>query len=179
MEGVLRWSGECGCTPNGSWKKPLRDLMDCTADLVDEQFEVAAGSILHDPYQARDDFARVFMGDQPFEDWLHTHGKRELKEEEIFGLQQLMRAQIERQRMYTSCGWFFEDFDRIEPRNNVRYAAHALVLTQVATGHELISQVADVLKPVYSLRTTATAEEVFNQAIRRFKEKAAEPTFGL
>jgi hypothetical protein len=85
----------------------------------------------------------------------------------------LMAGQVERQKMYTSCGWFFEDFDRIEPRNIVRYAAHALVLTQIASGTELISQVAEALKPVYSMRSTANAEEVFNQAIRRFKEKTS------
>jgi len=31
-------------------------------------------------------------------------------------LEILMAAQCERQRMFTSCGWFFEDFDRIEPK---------------------------------------------------------------
>ncbi len=29
--------------------------------------------------------------------------------------------------MFTSCGWFFEDFDRIEPRNVVAYAMSSLV----------------------------------------------------
>jgi hypothetical protein len=177
MEGVLRWSGECSCTPDGRWKKPLRDLMNKTACLVDEQFEMTASDWLKDPWLARDDFAGVFIGNISFDSWLSDHGKKQLSDIEKQRLRQLMNGQIERQRMFTSCGWFFEDFDRIEPRNNVRYAAHALVLTQVASGHELISQVADVLKPVYSHQTTATAEEVFNQAIRRFKENSGLTSF--
>jgi alpha-amylase/alpha-mannosidase (GH57 family) len=172
MEGVSRWCEECGCTSNGSWKKPLRNLMDKVAVLVDEQYKQVGETWLHDPWAARDDFGSVLIGDQRFIEWQKKHCKKELNETEVKRLLQLMTAQVERQRMYTSCGWFFEDFDRIEPRNNVRYAAHALVLTQVASGHELISQVADVLKPVYSMRTTANAEDVFNQAIRRFKERA-------
>jgi alpha-amylase/alpha-mannosidase (GH57 family) len=172
MEGVSRWCEECGCTENGSWKRPLRNLMDKVAGLVDEQYEQMGRVWLHDPWTARNDYGRVLIQDQSFTDWKAEHCKCELNKDETQRLEQLMRAQVERQRMYTSCGWFFEDFDRIEPRNNVRYAAHALVLTQIASGQELISQVADVLKPVYSLKTTANAEDVFNQAIRRFKESA-------
>ena len=46
----------------------------------------------------------------------------------------LLEAQRQRQRMFTSCGWFFDDFDRIEPKNNVAYAAQAVRLTHQATG---------------------------------------------
>ena len=52
-------------------------------------------------------------------------------------IQILLAAQYERQRVFTSCGWFFDDFGRIEPQNNVAYAAQAVWLTYLATGVDL------------------------------------------
>lgn len=66
-------------------------------------------------------------------------------------IQLLLKAQFERQRIFTSCGWFFEDFDRIEPRNNVAYAAQAVWLTEKATGVNLSPLAMDALKEVRSL----------------------------
>ena len=60
---------------------------------------------------------------------------------EILGL--MLKSQYERQRMFTSCGWFFDEFHRIEPQNNIAYAANAAWLTEKATGK---SPDQDVLK---------------------------------
>jgi hypothetical protein len=60
-----------------------------------------------------------------------------LDDREMEKIQYLLAAQYERQRMFTSCGWFFDDFDRIEPRNNIAYAAQAVWLTQLAVGVDL------------------------------------------
>ncbi len=42
--------------------------------------------------------------------------------------------------MFTSCGWFFDDFDRIEPKNNIAYAAQAVRLAERATGVDLAAK---------------------------------------
>ena len=86
----------------------------------------------------------------------------------------LLAAQTERQRMFTSCGWFFEDFDRIEPKNNVRYAAQAVWLTQLATGVDLSGQAVEWLRPVKSWKNGLRADEVFSQHLTRAEELATE-----
>lgn len=169
-EGVRRWSEACGCTPSSTWKRPLRDFMDSVAKLVDEQYERISGEWLQDPWQARDDYIHVLLREQSAEDWQTEHSRRPLKTDEAQKLRWLLTAQFERQRMYTSCGWFFEEFDRIEPHNNIRYAAHALVLTESVSGETLIPEVISLLDQIQNRGNSLSAKEVFNQAIRRFEE---------
>lgn len=171
-EGIERWRGECGCTPHGGWKRPLREFMDAVAEEVDGQYLRVAGLWLRDPWQARDDFIRVILGDETYGKWQQEHRVKTLDQVESQVLHRLLLAQLERQRMYTSCGWFFEDFDRIEPRNNIRYATHALMLTESVCGQEIISHVRPLLRHIYSWRSPITAEEEFAYALRRFSETA-------
>ncbi|HSD85196.1 MAG TPA: DUF3536 domain-containing protein, partial [Anaerolineae bacterium] len=42
-----------------------------------------------------------------------------------------------RQRMFTSCGWFFEKLDRPEPRYVIAQAMRAIQLIKQATGTDL------------------------------------------
>ena len=63
--------------------------------------------------------------------------ERTLTSEQVRRVHLMLEAQRERQRMFTSCGWFFDDFDRIEPKNNVAYAAQAVRLARLATGVDL------------------------------------------
>jgi hypothetical protein len=143
--------------------------MDAVAVQVDKQYLRIAGEWLRDPWQARDDFIRVVLGDMSYTQWQSTQVVRPLNSENSRVLHQLLLAQVERQRMYTSCG---EDFDRIEPRNNVRYATHALVLTESVCGEEIIPNVRPLLRHIYSWRSPITAEEEFAYALRRLTEIA-------
>ena len=63
--------------------------------------------------------------------------------------------------MFMSCGWFFEDFSRIEPRNNVAYAAQAVNLMRMATGVDLTAQVMADLRYVISQSTGIRGDMVF------------------
>ena len=79
----------------------------------------------------------------------------------------MLESQRERQRIFTSCGWFFEDFDRIEPKNVIAYAAQAVRLARLATGDDLSPQTASDLKHVISPRSGLRADQVFNQQLSR------------
>lgn len=171
-EGLQRWRGECGCTPHGGWKRPLREFMDAVAQQVDKQYIQVAGDWLRDPWQTRDEFIHVLLGERPYVEWEREQVFHPLRAEESQALHQLLLAQVDRQRMYTSCGWFFEDFDRIEPRNNVRYAANALVLTEAACGEPVIPEVRPLLRHIFSWRSPITAEEEFDYSLRRLAEMA-------
>jgi hypothetical protein len=67
--------------------------------------------------------------------------------------------------MYTSCGWFFEDFDRIEPRNNLAYASQASRLTYLATGIDLCAGLRQDLQGLVSPVTGLTGEQVLRNCM--------------
>ena len=72
--------------------------------------------------------------------------------------------------MFTSCGWFFEDFDRIEPRNVVAYAAQAVWMTYLATGKDLTNEAEALMGKVVSWRSGLRGDVVFQQHYIRAKE---------
>jgi len=161
--GIQRWRDNCGCTPHSDWKAPLRSALDQVARIIDPVFEQIVESCGVDPYYLRDDYIHAILGIVPMDDFLHDHLKQGTSDIKFKQVAFLLRAQYERQRMYTSCGWFFDDFDRIEPRNNVKYAAQAVWLTVQASGELQINSFLPVFNKVISPRTGLRADQVFLQ----------------
>lgn len=69
--------------------------------------------------------------------------------------------------MFTSCGWYFEDFARIEPKNNIAYAAQAIRLTYKATNVNLAEHAATALQSVLSNNTGLRGDDLFWQQYNR------------
>ncbi len=159
--GVTRWMGDCSCTPHSGWKEPLRTVFNRIAELVDSQYLMVVQPLLDDPWELRHKYIQVLLGLMSAKELIKTTLGRGIPEEKVKQIELLLKAQYERQRIFTSCGWFFDDFDRIEPRNNVAYAAQALWLTQNATGADFVQSVRPLLRKVVSWRTNLNAETVF------------------
>lgn len=159
--GITRWCGECGCTPNSNWKAPLRDSLNIVAEIIDRFYEKALDKCGSDPYVVLDDYVEVLVGNISHEDFVRQKISKIVSDEEYRAVTLMMKAQYERQRMFTSCGWFFDDFDRIEPRNNVKYAAQAIWLTKQAFPEVDIEPVVQQLCVVVSPRTGLSADRVF------------------
>lgn len=130
--GVERWRDQCGCTADGAWKKPLREAFNCLADEIDVQFERIIYDAGGDPWEMRNHYIDVILGKISFPEWLKNYKLLSTERISIRKLERLFRAQYERQRMFTSCGWFFDSLDRIEPQNNISYAACAVWLMEQA-----------------------------------------------
>jgi len=169
-DGVMRWKGECSCTPHGKWKKPLRRALTEIAELVDRLYRLALEPYLEDPWELRHEYAQVLGGQVSIQDYIHSHISKPLSEKEFNYIRYFLEAQYERQRMFTSCGWFFDDFDRIEPRNNIAYAAHAVWLVYRAIGIDLSAQAIAALKPVKSWRSGMRADIVFKHNLKRAQD---------
>ena len=167
--GVMRWEGSCGCTPNSGWKAPLRQALNNVAEIVDQQYINFLLTYAGDPWQLRDQFIHLMLDEIKIDDLIGEWIGKRLDEESERKILLLLRAQFERQRMFTSCGWFFDDFDRIEPRNNVAYAAQAVWLTYLATGVDLKQQASVFLHPVKSWRSGLRADAVFAHHMQRAK----------
>ncbi len=166
--GVKRWHGVCGCTPNSEWKKHLREALERLENNLDRIFERHCVSLHIDPWQARDAYEDVFSGDICFEEWIKPQSKLELSKSDLDVLRRLFEAQLDGQRMFTSCGWFFEDLDRIEPKNNLAYAAHASWLVKKATSVDISVEIMPYLERAKSWRSGLTAAEIFTRALSRF-----------
>lgn len=163
--GVKRWDSECPCAEHGEWKHGMRHAFDRIAEYVDEEMQKAL-----DPYgfslqEFRNEYAYVLTGqEEPRGQLIRLLGKEVAPEEEK-KLLSLMRAQYERQRMFTSCGWFFGDFERIEARNNLAYAAMAVYLLEKVTGNkEYYRKIYRALTKVINVTTGVRASTIFANA---------------
>jgi alpha-amylase/alpha-mannosidase (GH57 family) len=165
--GVLRWSGSCNCTPNSGWKQPFRHALDLLANALDEEYLKILGHRMENPWELRHRYIAVLHGQVRLEDLAEELCQWTPTERELQKLQALMRAQYERQRMFTSCGWFFDDYDRIEPKNNTAYAAQATWLTRLATGMDLSELAGEELEKVVSWRSGLKADAVFMKHLQR------------
>jgi hypothetical protein len=172
--GVARWSGSCDCTPHGEWKAPLRQALNLIATAVDEQYLKIMQPRMADPWEIRHRFIEVLSNQLSVEELFFSSVGRRAEGNELQQVELLLLAQYDRQRMFTSCGWFFEDFDRIEPVNNVLYAAQAVWSTYLATGVDLSYRAMACLRPVFSPRTGLRADAVFSQHFEKAREYTKE-----
>ena len=166
--GILRWTGNCACTPgDGAWKAQLRHSFERLAEELDRLYEDVAATLVRDPWELRNRYIHVVLGQETLSGLLAGMTERTLTSEQVRRMYLMLEAQRECQRMFTSCGWFFDDFDRIEPKNNVAYAAQAVRLARLATGVDLEPAVVADLKHVVSRRTAMRADRVFLRHLRR------------
>jgi hypothetical protein len=168
--GVLRWSGMCNCTPHSEWKGPFRQALEKLAEAIDEEYLKLVDGDMEDPWELRHQYIRVIHGELDLAMLVEKLTGRKVRGRELEQIYTILRAQYERQRMFTSCGWFFDDFDRIEPRNNVAYAAQAVLLTRQATGTDLSRLAETELAKVKSWRSGLRADAVFRKHLVRAAE---------
>ncbi len=172
--GIVRWMGECGCTPGASWKAPLRWGMEKLAEDIDHQYQAFMSQFTHRKWQLRDAYIRVLLGELSLMDLLNQYVQQPLNTDQVQKIGMLLAAQYERQRIFTSCGWFFDSFHRIEPQNNIAYAAQAIWLTKQATGLDLKSKAIALLKKVKDPRTGLRGDTVFLEKYRRTQDFSEE-----
>lgn len=165
--GVNRWNGTCDCTPgDGRWKAYLRRAFNHLAISIDKIYAEKIQSYGIDPWELRNRYIKVILGKQSVQELIAEAAGCRLDASENLMIHMLLESQRERLRMYTSCGWFFEDFDRIEPRNNIAYAARAVLLTRKATGINLSNQIIRELRLVTSNLSRITGDQVFRSYFR-------------
>jgi alpha-amylase/alpha-mannosidase (GH57 family) len=168
MHGVERWRGDCGCTPgDGRWKGYLRQAFNRLAQHVDRVYVESLRVYGIDPWKLRNAYIHVILGQRTINDLVYQYAGRKLDQDSVEKIQLLLLAQWERQRIFTSCGWYFDDFSRIEPRNNIAYAAQAIRLTRIATGVDLSAQVKADLKYVTSQRAGLRGDKVIQKELQK------------
>ena len=151
--GVERWRADCGCRmaperpTQQRWRAPLREALDWLAGELHARFEQEGGALFAGSWAARDAYGTDRTGD----------GRaRELLEMERNAL-----------RMFTSCGWFFDDIAGIETIQILRYAARAIELAG-ADAPRLEAGVLERLARAQSNeRAEGTGRDVYRNHVKR------------
>jgi hypothetical protein len=140
----------------------LRNL----AEKGDQLFERYASETLTDPWAARDSYIPVRNGWETLESFWTQYGKLQQAPADQSLTQRtllLLEAQYYQQCSFTSCGFFFEDLDRIEPRNNIAFARRAISLIWKALDIDLQSEFVSDLQKAKSWHTSLTGADMYRQ----------------
>ena len=150
--GVDRWRADCGCNSgragwNQSWRKPLREAMNWLRDQLVARYETAGKGLLRDPWAARDDYISIILDRSPenVARFFSRHAVRDLNEGEVVSVLRLLEMQHNALKMFTSCGWFFDEISGIETVQVIQYAARAIQLAADFPGGELEPEFLEML----------------------------------
>jgi alpha-amylase/alpha-mannosidase (GH57 family) len=150
--GVERWRSNCGCNSgradwNQEWRGPLREALDFLRAEASRLFESKGAELLHDPWDARNDYIDVVLDRSPENLWVffEKHSRRQLRPEETVVALQLLEIQRHAMLMYTSCGWFFDEISGIETVQVLEYAARIMQLVRQVSGNDLEPQFLEIL----------------------------------
>jgi len=136
--GVARWATGCDCTRGSSnWKGGIRRAMDNLRYQLDAVYEDEVRRLqAGDPLTLRNAYIDVVLGRVPAPEFLTSRGL-DLPSDAADRLMKLVEAQYYRQRMYSSCTFFFADLDTLSTVYGIANAAYAIKLTQDAVGVDL------------------------------------------
>jgi hypothetical protein len=138
--GIERWRSNCGCRLDGGkpamqqWRGPLRTALEKLAHHAHEVFEREGAALFReDPWDVRDAYGDVVAQDG---DVLETFARDAVRDgatnAEVQRARELLELERATLRLFTSCAWFFDEVDRIEVRQVLRYAARVLELSGAA-----------------------------------------------
>ncbi|HEY7850169.1 MAG TPA: DUF3536 domain-containing protein, partial [Ktedonobacterales bacterium] len=176
--GVARWSAGCDCTEGDStWKHGLRGAFDGLRTRLDEVYERETSPYLADPWAARDAYLSLREGWLAPDAFWARYGKRgrpPTQPAHETRTIRLLEAQFVGQWMYTSCGFFFEDLDRIEPRNDIAFARRAISLVWEATAVDAQADFLCAVALAHSERARVTGADIYH-ALPRLAGDALPP----
>lgn len=164
--GVARWSTGCECTEGaGVWKGALRAALSALSDQIDAAFEEGLSRLIRNPWQARDDYIQVVLGLVRGSEFVNARASRTLTTTQATRALNLLSAQLYRQRMYTSCAYFFEELTRPEPRYAIANAVRAIQLTHRTVGVDLMPGFRRDLARAKSLTTRKTGADLLDEIV--------------
>jgi alpha-amylase/alpha-mannosidase (GH57 family) len=141
--GVERWRSNCGCNGghpgwNQAWRTPLREALDELRDALVPLTEQETGKLFNDVWAARDAYIQVVLdrSEESLNRFFAAQQSHPLSESERVRAREVMEMQRHAQLMYTSCGWFFDDFSGIETVQIIAYAARVLQLAAQIFGEQ-------------------------------------------
>lgn len=165
--GIARWKEGCECTEgDSSWKGTLRLALNNLAARSDQLFEQYASEALLNPWAARDAYLPLHNGWESEEVFWTRFGHEHRPPTSSRLAQrtlQLLEAQYYQQYSFTSCGFFFDNLDRIEPRNDIGFARRSISLLWQALAIDLQMDFLQDLRNVTSWSTPLTGADIYQR----------------
>ena len=171
--GVGRWYRDCGCSTGGGpgwnqkWRGPLREAFNTLKKLADDVF-VREFEKLSDvnPWDARNNYVQALVAPEDtsrVKDFLAKTIKEPSNEKACAKAIRLLEIQKFCLFSFTSCGWFFNDIEGLEPVQNMRYALRAMELLEpfLPYGHRIKDDVICILAHATSNEHKWNGAEVF------------------
>jgi alpha-amylase/alpha-mannosidase (GH57 family) len=179
--GVERWRSACGCKIDPSkptsqaWRSVLRNALEWLASELSTRYEREAANLLREPWGALDAYGAVLgAGPKAIGAFLDRHAARRLSREERARALELLEMERDVLRMRTSCAWFFDDVARLEPLQNLLYAAHALDLAREGAPRleaELVTRLEEARS---NDAAEGTAADIWRRAVRTSREQPVD-----
>jgi alpha-amylase/alpha-mannosidase (GH57 family) len=160
--GLERWRAVCDDGPASTWKAPLRYAFEHLAKEIDLVYEDVCRPFCDNPWDLRDEYVDVLLGEIAPKEFLHSFANPTMGMAEEKVLLRLLDAQDNRIKMFVSDTWFFEEFDRIEPRNAIHFATYAVWQVKQAVGVDLTPVFREDLAQVKSSTTGSSGEQIFS-----------------
>jgi len=180
--GVERWRADCGCRVHGDrathqrWRAPLRNALDWLAAELHQVFEREGGTIFAaDPWTVRDVYGAVLGApDDAVTRFIGERLRRPDDRSALARARELLELERHALRMFTSCGWFFDDIAGLESLIVLRSAARAIELA----GSDAVRLEAGLLERLAQAPgndpAVATGRELYVKGV-----KAAAPARGV
>jgi hypothetical protein len=143
----------------------LRRALDVCASEIDRVYVDVAREYGVDPWSLRNAYIDVRLGKLDGPAFLVAQGLGHLTRDAARRLLLMLEAEFHRQRMFTSCAFFFEELTGFEPRYAIANAAKAIALARQATGDDLSAGFRRNLTVVVSTRLGVTGAELYDTII--------------
>ncbi len=170
--GVGRWCRDCGCSDGGlfgwnqKWRTPLRESLNYLRDECNKIYQDQLGHLCKDLKRMRNDYINIILKPENKEEFLKKHLKALKKVENPSIVFKLLEAQHFCQLSFTSCAWFFADISRLEPVQNLKYAARAMEILKTFTSRNIESKFLNILEKAQSnVHDVATGKDVYQKYV--------------
>jgi hypothetical protein len=153
----------------------LRLALNFLRDSAAKNFEDAAGELLVDPWEARNEYIQVLLNPESWPSFLSSQQKRLLSTTEEVQARTLLEIQRFALLMFTSCGWFFSDLAGLETVQILRYASRLLELEKEIGQHNSRNKFLEMLAEAKSNDPRkGNGAEIFLRFAE--SERTADPT---
>ena len=171
--GVGRWKENCGCRidsrkyPSQAWRTPLREGLDTLASVLHEVYDREGQRLFVDAWEARDEYGTVVASDAvALERFARSVATNAHNEDDLVRARELLELERDALRMFTSCGWFFDDIAGIEARVDLRYAARAIALAGPAAAAAEAAFMETLAAAQSNDRTAGTGQDIYLRSAR-------------
>ena len=122
---------DCNCGSLGStWRVQMKKAFDKLANNIDKVFSNHANKLFKDPIKALTNYGQVISSSKTFYEFMNDYGLSNLQDKDIEKAYKLMEMEKFKLYMFTSCGWFHDYVNRIEPFTNFISASSAIELAK-------------------------------------------------